>query len=181
MEEEKHLVLINPKMFTSQNGTVNEIVKHIREKSTSIFAYGATENLFGILCSSIQALHSRKNFLLAKVQRMNAREIDRLGICPITANIPLLECMRAGRGLPQVRGCTPVCIHKTVEGDGKTAYVYSHQDECLGSCYAELCPLWIWQPGNATLLSFYLPSPDLYKVTSDNLGQTYNETLQKVK
>lgn len=89
-EEEKHLVLINPKMFISQSDMVNETVKHIRERTTSIIAYGATENLFGVLCS-IQALHSRKKFLLAKVQRMHVREMDMFGICPITANILLLE------------------------------------------------------------------------------------------
>lgn len=140
MEEEKHLVLINPKMFTSQNGMVNDTVKHIREKTTCIIAYDATENLFGVLCS-IQALHSRKNFLLAKVQRMNAREMDRLGICRITANIPLLERVRAEEGLPRVRGCTPGRIHKSVEGEGKKACVYINEDECLGSCDADLCPL----------------------------------------
>lgn len=89
-EEKKHLVLITPKIFISQSDMVNETVKHIREITTSITAYGARENLFGILCS-IQALHSKKTFLLAKAQKMNAREMDRLGICPITANIPLLE------------------------------------------------------------------------------------------
>lgn len=142
MEEKKHLVLINPKMFTRQNCMANEIVKHIREKTTSIIAYGATENLFGILCN-IQTLYSRKNFLLAKVQRMNAREMDRLGICCVTANMPLLERVRAGEGLPQVRGCTSGHIHKNVEGEGKKACVCMNEDGCLGSCYAELCPLQI--------------------------------------
>lgn len=80
-------------MFISQSGMVNETVKHIRERTTRIIAYGARENLFGILCS-IQALCSRNKFLLAKVQRMNAREMDRLGNCPITANITLLERVR---------------------------------------------------------------------------------------
>lgn len=91
-EKEKHLVLINPKIFISQSDMINETVKHIRERTTSIIAYGTRENLFGILCS-IQALHSRKKLLLAKVQGMNAREMDRLSICPVIANIPLLECV----------------------------------------------------------------------------------------
>jgi len=93
-EEEKQFVQINPKMFISQSDMVKETVKHISEATTSIIAYGARENLFGILCS-IQALHSRNKFLMAKVQRTNAGEMDGLGICicPITANIPLLECV----------------------------------------------------------------------------------------
>lgn len=89
-EEEKHLVLITPKIFICQSDMVNETVKHTRERTTSIIAYGGRENLFCILFS-IQALHSKKTFLPAKAQKINARETGRLGICPITANIPLLE------------------------------------------------------------------------------------------
>lgn len=48
----------------------------------------------------------------------------------------------------------------------------------LGSCSTELVPVWFWQPGSTTWLSFYLPSPDLCKVTSDNPGLIYDSTLK---
>lgn len=47
----------------------------------------------------------------------------------------------------------------------------------LGSCSAELIPLRFWQPGSTTLLSFYLPAPDLCKVPSDNPGLIYDPTF----
>lgn len=124
MEEEKHLVLINPQKFASQNGTVNDIVKCIRENTTSILAYSATENLFGILCSSIQALHSRKSFLLAKIQRMNAREMDRLGICPITANIPLWNVWELEKDCHKW-GAVPLAVYTKVWKEKERRLMYT--------------------------------------------------------
>lgn len=43
---------------------VDETVKHVKKRSTSIIAYGAGENLRGVVCS-IWALHTTKKFLLA--------------------------------------------------------------------------------------------------------------------
>lgn len=77
-EEEKHLVLTNPKMFESQSDMINEM---LRDRTTSTIAYGAREDLFGIL-HSIQALHSRKKFLLTEVQRTNAGKWTGLVFAP---------------------------------------------------------------------------------------------------
>lgn len=38
MEEEKHLVLMNPKMTERQSDMVNETIKDVRERTTSIIA-----------------------------------------------------------------------------------------------------------------------------------------------
>lgn len=89
-KEEKHLVLINPKMLRSQIGMINETVKCIR--NYHYHCIWCTESLCGILCH-IQALCSRNQCLLAEVQQMNTRVMDSLGIFPIIVNVPLLEHM----------------------------------------------------------------------------------------
>lgn len=47
-KEEKHLVLINPKMLRSQIGMINETVKYIG--NYHYHCMWCTENLCGILC-----------------------------------------------------------------------------------------------------------------------------------
>lgn len=125
-KEEKHLVLINPKMLRSQIGMINETVKCIR--NYHYHCIWCTESLCGILCH-IQALCSRNQFLLAEVQQMNTRVMDSLGIFPINNNVPLLGTyVSAGEGLAWVRCCSP---DWSVEGEAKKICGYSHEDASL--------------------------------------------------
>lgn len=59
-----------------------------------------------------------------------------------------------------------------MEGGGKKTCGYSHEE-------ASLAPALLSSSlsGGTTLLSVYLPSPDLCKATSDNPGLTYDPTL----
>lgn len=100
-------------MFNRQSDMINETVKCNRERTTSTSAYGAREDLFGIP-RSIQALHSRKKFLLAEVQKTNAGKWTGLVFAP----------------LPLTSHCWNVCESRRKTGTSEVLHPWSDTLKC---------------------------------------------------
>lgn len=162
-------------MLTSQIGMINETVKCIR--NYHYHCTWCTENFCGILCGIfrlyIQEIHSCW-WKYSKWLPGKWRDLVFSPLLLMSHFWNTCECWR--------RTGTSELLHPWLYtwkcGRRRKEDLWLQPwGGILGSCSAELIPLWCWQPGGTTLLSVYLPSPDLCKATSDNPGLTYDPTL----